>query len=161
MREGLRVAVVPPPLKEDRWHTVEAADEGTSAGQLVALSGVHDIAAAQELVGKRLLARVADLPADVALHDVDALIGRAVVDVEGGRAGTIEEIYVGPANDVWSIELLDAARGVVETYLIPVIPEVVDDVPQEGAILIRIPNGLEPDEVRRADAASPDETGRA
>lgn len=148
MREGLRLAVVPPPLKDDRWHTVISVDDGWGTGQLIGLSGVRDIAAAQALVGKLLLARSDDLPEDIALHDIDALMGREVYDEAHELPGTIEEILVGPANDVWSVVLRDERRGVCETYLIPVIDEVVREVPPTGAVRIRIPEGLECDETR-------------
>ena len=159
MREGLRVAVVPPPLKEERWHTVTSVDNGWGAGQLIGLSGVRDIAAAQALVGKLLLACRDDLPEDVALHDVDALMGREVYEEERDLSGTIDEILVGPANDVWGITMRDERRGVCETYLIPVIDEVIREVPPTGAVRIRIPEGLESEKTWQIEA-SPETGGR-
>ena len=80
LREGLEVAIVPPPLKEDRWHEVRHASDAGQEGQLVELSGARSIGDATKLVGKTLLARLDDLPANYALLDVDALLGREVVD---------------------------------------------------------------------------------
>lgn len=135
LREGLRVAAVPPLLKADRWHTVVSVSDDGGSGQLVALSGARDIAAADELVGKTLLANVADLPEDLALHDVDALLGREVVDERHGMLGTIEEILTGVANDVWVIE------GPYGEVLVPVVDEVVSAVADAGPIQVRVPDG--------------------
>ena len=145
--------MVPPPLKEERWHTGTSVDAGWGAGQLIGLSGVRDIAAAQALVGKLLLACRDDLPEDVALHDVDALMGREVYNEERDLTGTIDEILGGPANDVWGITMRDERRGVCETYLIPVIDEVVREVPLTGAVRIRIPEGLESEKTWQIEAS--------
>ena len=48
----------------------------------------------------------------------------------------IEEILSGPANDVWVV------RGERGELLLPVIEQVVSDVPDEGAIEVRVPAGL-------------------
>ena len=79
LREGLEVFVVPPALKGPRSLMVREADLGRS-GQLVALEGVTGIGEAERLVGHALLARVDDLPEGFEAHDVDALLGREVVD---------------------------------------------------------------------------------
>ncbi len=135
LREGMRVAVVPPLLKGDRWHTVGSVSADGGPGQMVALSGVRDIAAADELVGKTLLADVADLPEGYALHDADALLGREVVDERYGALGTIDEILVGVANDVWVIQ------GPYGEVLVPVVDEVVSPPDGEGPIRVSVPAG--------------------
>ena len=135
--EGLEVVVVPPVLRGTRWHRVERCQEDGRNGMLLALSGVVDLTASTELVGRHLLARVADLPADLALHDAARLVGRVVRDVTTADEGTIDEVMTGPANDVWVI------RGDRGELLLPVIDEVVCDVPESGPIDVRVPAGLE------------------
>ena len=137
MREGLEVAVVPPPLRGDRWHTVLSAFDDDRTGSLVLLSDVSSIADAEELVGSHLLARGADLPGDLALHDPERLVGRLVRDERDGSCGVIEEVMVGPANDVWVM------RGERGELLVPVVDEVVSEVPSDGEILVCPPQGLE------------------
>lgn len=136
VRAGLEVAVVPPPLKGSRWHTLVSCTTDARAGSLVALSGVSDLDAAQRLVGSYLLARESDLPEDLPLHDAARLVGRAVRDVTSGDEGLIEEVLTGPANDVWVV------RGEKGELLLPVIEQVVKSVPGDGPIAVRIPAGI-------------------
>ena len=135
LREGLEVAIVPPPLKEDRWHVVRHASDAGQEGQLVELSGARSIGDATELVGKTLLARLDDLPANYALLDVDALLGREVVDEAHGALGVIDEVMKGAAQYVWII------NGPYGEVLIPVVDQFVVEVPSEGAIHVRVPAG--------------------
>lgn len=138
LSEGLQVAVVPPELKGSRWHTVEAV-ETSGAGQLVALSGVEDIGAARAIAGKSLLAAERDLPADLAAHDPERLVGRVVTDARLGSLGTITDVMLGPANDVW---VVTGERG--ET-LVPAVPQIVGEVTYgEAPIEVRLPVGLAP-----------------
>lgn len=130
LREGLDVCVVPPLLKVDRWHTVESCAADDREGCLVALSGVGTIDAASELRGRYLLAREADLPEDLELHDVERLCGREVTDVAAGPLGRIAEVMRGPANDVWVIR--DGEREL----LLPVIDSVVREVSPDGPITV-------------------------
>ena len=130
VREGLRVAVVPPALKGDRWHVVTNVEEDSRAGSLVSLSGVVCLDDSEALVGRYLLASVNDLPDDLALHDAGSLIGREVHDVNEGPLGTIAEVMVGPANDVWVV------RGKRGEVLLPVINSVVSEVADEGPITV-------------------------
>lgn len=129
MREGLKVAVVPPQLKGSRWHTVEEATDDCRAGQLVSFADVTTIDGAQGLVGRYVLASREDLPDDFELRNVEFLVGRQVTDEGLGLSGTIAEVMVGPANDVWVID----AAGEGE-LLLPVIDQVVGEVPEKGAI---------------------------
>ena len=138
VREGLEVALVPPELAGPRWRTVTSCSSDDRDGQLVTLSGVGDISAAEALVGKYLLARRSELPADLELHDPRALLGREVVDERLGSLGRIEELMRGPANDVWVV------RGPLGETLLPVVDEVVGVPPERGPIPVRVPAGLEP-----------------
>ncbi len=140
LREGMAVALVPPALKESRWHEVVSVSGSGGTGELVALSGSRDLGTAEGLAGKVILARVEDLPAGYELHDVDALIGHEVSDASLGPLGTIEEVMVGVANDVWVV------RGRHGEVLVPVVDEFVSEVPAEGPIVVRVPDGTVSDE---------------
>ncbi len=126
VEEGMRVAVVPPALTGDRWHTVTSVQEDDRLGQLVALSGVDSLDDSELLVGRYLLASVDELPDDLDLHDPDRLVGREVVDAATGATGAIAEVMRGPLGEV----------------LLPVVDEVVDAVPEQGPIPVRVPAGL-------------------
>lgn len=136
VREGLRVAVVPPELQGPRWRAVTALSHDDRAGDLVAVSGCDTLTDAEALVGRYLLASVADLPDDLALHDAGRLVGRSVADAAGEELGTIVEVMSGPANDVWVV------RGEGGELLLPVVDAVVREVPDAGAIPVRVPAGL-------------------
>lgn len=140
MRVGMRIAIVPPALRGDRWHVVTSVSEGGSSGQLVSLSGVSSIGDAEGIVGKSVLALVDQLPADIALHDAGGLLGREVWDERSGGLGTITEVMTGPANDVW---VISGPRGEI---LVPVVPSVVATVPEDGPIIISMPTGMGPKE---------------
>lgn len=134
LRPDLPVCVVPPPLKGPRWHDVVDVDT-RPAGQLVSLSGVCDKRSAEDLVGRFLLAPSSELPSDLSLHDASDLVGREVVDVDLGSLGCIAEVMLGPANDAWVIE------GPFGEILIPVVEQVVERVPAEGPIRVKVPEG--------------------
>lgn len=129
MHEGLKVAVVPPQLKGSRWHKVAEATDDGRAGQLVSLSGVDSIDGAQGLVGRYVLASRDDLPEDFELKNAELLVGREVEDSELGLSGTITEVMVGPANDVWVIDVTGEGE-----LLLPVIDQVIGEVPEKGTI---------------------------
>ena len=135
----MRVALVPPALKGDRWHLVTSVSEG-GTGQLVSLSGISSMGDAEAVVGTFVLALEDQLPPDIALHDAHDLLGREVLDQGRGNLGSIVEVMTGPANDVW---VIDGAYG---ELLVPVIPTVVTSVPPEGPIVISAPQGLIPEE---------------
>ena len=135
--EGLEGALVPPRLKGSRWHQVESCSSDGRSGSLVALSGVDSMGDAEGLVGSYVLARVSDLPGDLPLHDRERLVGRQVVDAFSGVVSTIHEVMCGPANDVWVL------RCEMGEMLIPVVDEVVSEVPEDGPITVRVPAGLD------------------
>ena len=78
---------------------------------------------------------------DFELDSLDAaytdLMGREVVDERFGSLGTIVEIMSTPANDVWVVE--GDRYGEV---LIPVIEQVVLDLPDTGTIFVHVMDGL-------------------
>ena len=137
VREGLEVALVPPALRGSRWHRVVSCSSDARSGALVALSGVTTLDAAEGLVGKGVLARLADLPEDLPLHDPERLVGRTVSDAGRGLTAVIAEVMTGPANDVWVV------RGASGEALLPVIDSVVSEVPESGPIEIRVPEGTQ------------------
>ena len=110
---GMRVALTPPALKRDRFCTVVSVTD-TGDGDLVSFEGIDDLTAA----------------------DTD-LMGREVVDERFGSLGTIVEIMSTPANDVWVVE--GDRYGEV---LIPVIEQVVLDLPDQGTISVHVMDGL-------------------
>lgn len=136
VRTGLEVALVPPDGRSPRWRRVGSCASDARSGQLVSFDGVSTLDEAERLVGRTLLAREADLPNDLALHDAGRLVGREVRDVCTGRVGTIEEVMSGPANDVWVV------RDGAGELLVPVVDEVVSAVPDEGPVPVRPPAGL-------------------
>lgn len=135
MEPGLAVALTPPALDRERFTVIEAVEEAPS-GYRIALEGIDDLNASEGIVGCYLLACEDDL--DLGALDVawDDLIGRAVVDERFGALGTIAEVIETPANDVWSVE------GAYGAVLLPVIDEVVLDLPEEGPIRVRALDGL-------------------
>lgn len=134
--EGLEVAIVPPRLRGSRWHRVTSCVTDDRSGSLVALSGVSTMGEAEELVGSYLLANVSDLPEDLSLFDRERLVGREVIDSSSGVVSRVAEVMCGPANDVWVL------RCELGELLIPVIDDVVSEVPEEGRICINVPDGL-------------------
>lgn len=130
LSEGLDVFVVPPLLHGERSHSVLSCSQDGREGSLVSLSGVEDISAADELRGRYLLSREADLPEGWEAHDVERLVGREVRDGQMGSLGTIEEIMVTPANDVWVVR--QGSREV----LLPVVDAVVEELPDQGPITV-------------------------
>ena len=135
LHAGLEVALVPPALKQSRWHVVEHASDAGQDSQLVQLSGLRSIGAADEAVGKTMLARIDDLPADLVLHDLDALMGREVIDEVHGSLGVITQVMQGAAQDVWEIE------GPYGEVLIPAVDAFIIELPQQGAVRVRVPEG--------------------
>lgn len=135
VREGLTVCVVPPRLKGPRERKVTSCAD-SETGQLVHLSGIDDLGAASELVGRTLLVSEADLPAGFALHDVPRLMGRPVRDARAGELGRIREVMRGPANDVWVVV------GPLGEVLVPVVDAYVTHVSDHGDIEVNLPNGI-------------------
>ena len=124
----MRVALTPPALKRDRFCTVVSVTD-TGDGDLVSFEGIDDLTAAEGIAGCYVLDSL-----DAAYAD---LMGREVVDERFGSLGTIVEIMSTPANDVWVVE--GDRYGEV---LIPVIEQVVLDLPDTGAISVHVMDGL-------------------
>jgi len=138
---GLEVWIVPPPASA-RSGRIESVRPGPK-GPLVKLSGFNNLDDARAVTGCDLLARREDLPSgwdDVVEEDED-LVGRPVVDEEHGLLGTIVEVILTGANDVWVVE------GPFGEILIPVIDDVVLGVEDDGTtIAVQLLDGLMPGE---------------
>lgn len=134
----MKVALTPPALRRDRFSLIEEVSEGERSAR-VKFRGIDTLDDAEGIIGCYLLAREDDL--DLGEFDVayDDLIGREVVDERCGSLGIISEILETPANDVWCID------GPFGEVLIPVIEEVVIDLPETGAIKTAVMDGIVPD----------------
>lgn len=137
------IALTPPALKRDRFSRVEAVGDAGDCLR-VKLRGIDSLEDSEKIVGCYLLAREDDL--DLGAFDVayDDLIGRTVEDARYGELGNIAEVIETPANDVWSIE------GPYGEVLVPVIDQVVPEIPDEGPIRIDVMDGI-------IDAPAPEE----
>lgn len=137
MEPGLTVALTPPALDRDRFcEVLEVAED--PQGARVRFSGIDSIDAAEAVRDCYVLARRDDLE----LGALDApwieLIGRHLYDERFGDLGAITEVLETPANDVWQVE------GSYGEVLVPVIEQVVEEIPEKGDIPVRIMDGLLP-----------------
>ncbi len=133
LRAGMTVALTPPALDRDRFCRVDDADPRTG---LASFTGISDLDAAEKVSGCYVLARADEIdmgPLDAA---VDDLIGRAVRDARYGGLGEITEVMQTPANDVWVVE------GAYGEVLLPVIEQVVAEIPETGEIEVEVMDGL-------------------
>ncbi len=135
MREGLSVWLTPPPLTGPHERTVLSVRGGETP--LVAISGIESMADAEGVVGDLVLVRRADVPEAVRTSLERRAEGRAVVDQEQGELGRISEVMNLPANDVWVV-----SGGPFGEVLVPVIDDVIVDLPEEGPITVRLLPGL-------------------
>lgn len=131
---GLQAWFVPPPAAP-RSAEIEEVRQGPK-GPLFKFMGVDGIQNAEVLRDKEILVREEELPDVVEDLELDP-IGLAVVDDERGELGTITDVIVTGANDVWVVE------GPFGQVLIPVIDEVVVDIDEvAGTIAVKLLPGL-------------------
>lgn len=108
-------------------------------GPLLTLDGVSDVATAGTLIGRSLMASSADLP-DIE-EELDP-VGLSVIDEQRGALGTVRDVIVTGANDVWVVQ-----GGPFGEVLIPVIDEVVLEVDEATRVAtVRLLPGLLEDE---------------
>ncbi|MBC7266367.1 MAG: 16S rRNA processing protein RimM [Coriobacteriia bacterium] len=88
---------------------------------ILAFEEVTDVATAKCLVGTLLLMRADDLP-ETLESAVDDVVGFEVVDATRGSLGSIVDVIVTGANDVWVV------HGPFDEVLVPVIDDVVVSV---------------------------------
>lgn len=136
LRPGLEVWVVPPTLKGPRHGQVTIVEEG-ERGALVALSCCSTRSDAEDVAGRCLLARRADLPDDLVLRDAAEAVGLPVEDVTLGAIGEVVDVLEGPVQDVWVVE------GAFGEVLVPAAEELLVDV-TEDAVVFDLPTGLVP-----------------
>lgn len=141
---GTEVWLVPPPASA-RCGVIDSVRSGPK-GPLVKVSGFDAVDAARAICGCDLLVRRDALPAGFGeAAEEDDLVGVEVVDEERGLLGTISEVIVTGANDVWVVE------GAFGEVLIPVIEDVVVDMGEAGEpITVRLLDGLMPEEAEDA-----------
>ena len=135
VHEGLCVWLVPPRLEGPRAYEITGVAQQGRRLRL-SLSGVTDIDAASQLPGRSLLARADDLPDDLGVDDLSAVMGAEVVDEARGLVGTIEDVLETPAHGLWSV------RGPWGEVLVPVVEEIVIGRDEQGRWLVRLPEGL-------------------
>ena len=143
LRPGMRVCLTPPPLRGERFYTVERVGVGETP--LVAFSDVGDLSGSEPLVGKLVLASREDVPDAVFERDVLDCVGRELVDEVRGTVGTVVEFLQLPANDVWRVD-----GGPYGEVLVPVIDDVVVEIPESSddpaaPVVVRLMPGLLPD----------------
>jgi 16S rRNA processing protein RimM len=124
--EGIGVWFTPPPhtLRTSRIVGVRPGPKGP----LFSFEGVTDISTADTLRGCNVLARAEDLPE---IEEEFDPVGLAVIDDERGPLGTVSDVIVTGANDVWIVD------GLFGQVLIPVIDDVVREV-DEDAMTARV-----------------------
>lgn len=123
---GARVWFVPPvPGIADR--TLSGVRPGPK-GPLVAFEPALTIEDARAVAGHSLLVPVSALPEGV-LEDAFDPVGAQVVDPEHGGLGTVVDVIVTRANDVWVVH---GPRGEV---LIPVIDDVILEIDESAGII--------------------------
>lgn len=136
LREDMRVWLTPPPLRGDHERRVVKLRE-YGEGDIIAFSGIKTMDDAEEIVGNLVLALRSDVPEIVEEQLYRSLDGRRVADVQRGYVGTVVEVLELPANDVWRLE-----GGPFGEILMPVIDDVIVDVPEQGDVLVALLPGL-------------------
>ncbi len=136
LTESMRVHLTPPALKRERISIVESLSVAPE-GARVRFSCAHDLDEAEGIVGCYVLGSCDDFELGRLDSAVGDLLGRSVVDERFGDLGSIVEVMETPANDVWVLD--GSPHGEV---LVPVIDEVIIELPEEGAITVRIMDGL-------------------
>jgi 16S rRNA processing protein RimM len=123
---GVSVWFTPPPhtLRTSRVLAVRPGPKGP----LFLFDGVTDISTAGTLRGCSVLADAADVPEYEEEFDP---VGLSVHDDERGLIGTVTDVIVTGANDVWIVE------GPFGEVLIPIIEDVLHEV-DEDAMTARV-----------------------
>lgn len=133
---GIPLWPVPPRRVPRPLHALEVKHGRSEADAVVSFSEICDAASARRLVGTLLLAETALLP-EPPINRSATVLGVAVADESRGSLGTVADVIVTGANDVWVV------RGPFGEVLVPVIPDVVLDLDLEGRVaLVRLLPGL-------------------
>lgn len=120
-----------------RLYHVEGARIHQGAA-LLQLRGIADRNAAEGLRDQFVYVAMEDaLPLEEGEYYVHQIEGLTAVTANGERLGTVREVLVTGANDVY---VIDGAQGEI---LLPAIPDVILGVDLEaGTITVQIPDGL-------------------
>ncbi|MBI5231162.1 MAG: 16S rRNA processing protein RimM [Coriobacteriales bacterium] len=130
---GIDVWFVPPP-SSIRTSRISSVRQGPK-GPLVTLEGVDGIDAAEALRDAELLARGSDIPEPPG-PEFDP-VGLVVIDAQRGDLGSVQELIITGANDVWVVE------GPFGEVLLPVIDDVVLQIDEENRVAhVRLLAGL-------------------
>lgn len=135
LQPGMEVALTPPALDRDRFVRVESLMP-SGEGALVKFESVNNLSESEKLENTYVLAREDDIELGMFDVAIDNLLNREVCDLTRGFIGTITEVMEGPANDVWVVE------GPFGEILLPVIEQVVVDVPDDGQISVSLLDGM-------------------
>lgn len=136
LHEGMQAWLTPPDARAPRVRTVLSVREAP-AGMLVRFSAAGGLGDAQMLVGKLVLCARADVPEAGQAALVLQAEGRSVYDSRRGFLGHIQEVMDLPAHTVWSV-----SGGPFGEILIPVIDDVVPEIPLEGPVTVSLLPGL-------------------
>ena len=138
LREGLSCHVVPPTRYGPRHLTIASVEELAGGTLVLGFREVGSIEAAEQVVGRSLLANIEDLEYEAEHEDLAWLIGCQVEDERYGALGSVAELIETPANDVAVVQ------GPYGEVLVPLIDEVLVQVPEsEGEpLLTRVMDGL-------------------
>lgn len=136
IRKGLHVWVTPPP-RGVRDGVIEWVRSGPK-GPLVKIQGIDSMELAATTRGCTLVADPADLPELDDLEESLDPVGLVVTTDTGVLLGTVVELIVTGANDVWVVH--GDAHGEV---LLPVIDDVVLELDEETrTVLVHVLPGL-------------------
>ena len=120
------IRILPPRVNSDELR-VTGIRPGPK-GPLLKLSGIDSIDIASQLRGLQIAVRESDLPDEWTQTEFDPL-GSVIIDEVRGELGTVKEVIITGANDVWVVASEETE------VLIPVIDEVVLQIDEENAVI--------------------------
>ncbi|MGB4592269.1 MAG: ribosome maturation factor RimM [Coriobacteriia bacterium] len=132
--KGLRVWLVPPP-DELRETAILGVRQGPK-GPLLTLEGVTDLSVARGVCGTSVLVRANDVEGLIGEEEPD-VVGMTISDDAHGVLGTVVDVIVTGANDVWVV------RGSLGEILLPVIDDVLLEYDEDtDTMKVRLLPGL-------------------
>lgn len=137
---GLTLAVVPPQLDAPRTLTVREATERAENEALVFFDEINDLNGAERLAGCELLAREADIDAELlqTADDLPDWEGWSVRDAAAGPVGEVVEVAERASQPLLTVRRPDGGEA-----LIPLVDEFIDAVDEDARrIDVVLPAGL-------------------
>ncbi|HET6351156.1 MAG TPA: ribosome maturation factor RimM [Coriobacteriia bacterium] len=114
-----------PPVPSLRQTAITGVRPGPK-GPIASLAGVDSIDVARQLQNRTILVETNSLPEDFdAQEEFDDVVGYELIDAKRGSVGTITEVLITGANDVWIV------HGPFGEVLVPVIDDVVVEIDDE------------------------------